>query len=295
MNITAEDIQLVPVRAIRVINPRVRDRRRFDLIVENIKSAGLKRPITLTPCSDTPTGEVLFDLVCGQGRLEAFIALGQTHIPALVRGYDRQHTLLASLVENIARRRVRAIDQIQAIRWMKDNGQSCADIGRKTGLGEKYIADIIVLLEKGEKRLLDAALHERIPITIAMKIVEGSDDDTQQILMQAYERKEVTQKTLSSFREVIQHRKTFGRALRSDRSKSRHRNSVDEFVASYRAQAGRQKLLIKKARSCEARLLSITAAFRVLLADEDFATLLRAEKMGTLPRFLAERIKEGEL
>ncbi len=295
MKITAEDIQLVPVQAIRVVNPRVRDRRRFDLIVENIKSVGLKRPITLTPSPDAPAGEVLFDLVCGQGRLEAFIALGQTHIPALVRGYDRQHTLLASLVENIARRRVRAIDQIQAIRWMKDNGQSCAEIGRKTGLGEKYIEDIVILLEKGEERLLDAALHERIPITIAMKIAEGTDADTQQILMQAYERKEITQRTLGSFREIIQHRKTFGRALRSDRAKSRHRNSVDEFVASYRAQAGRQKLLIKKARSCEARLLSITAAFRVLLADEDFTTLLRAEKMGTLPRFLAERIKEGEL
>lgn len=295
MKIEAEDIQLVLVQAIRVVNPRVRDRKRFDMIVENIKKTGLKRPITLTPCPDAKAGELTFDLVCGQGRLEAFIALGQTHIPALVRGYDRQHTLLASLVENIARRRVRAIDQIQAIRWMHDNGQNYADIGRKTGLGEQYVANIIILLEKGEERLLDAALHERIPITIAMKIAEGADADTQKILMEAYERKEITQKTMGSFREIIQHRKTFGRTLSADRGKSRHRNSVDDFVASYRAQAGRQKLLIKKARACEARLLSITAAFRVLFADEDFVTLLRAEKMGTLPRFLAERIKDGEM
>lgn len=295
MKVEAEDIQLVPVQTIRVVNPRVRDRRRFELIVANIKKVGLKRPITLTPRPDAQPGETAFDLVCGQGRLEAFIALGQTHIPAFVRGYDRQHTLLASLVENIARRRVRAIDQIQSIRWMRDNGQTCAEIARKTGLGEQYAADIIVLLEKGEELLLDAALHERIPITIAMKIAEASDTDTQQLLMQAYERKEITQKTLGSFREIIQHRKTFGRGLSSDRGKTRHRNSVDDFVASYRAQAGRQKLLIKKARACEARLLSITAAFRVLLADEDYVTLLRAEKMGTLPRFLAERIKEGEL
>lgn len=295
MNFTPEDIQLVPVQSIRVVNPRVRDRRRFDRIVENIQKVGLKRPITLTPCADPKPGEPSFDLVCGQGRLEAFIALGQSHIPALVRGYDRQHTLLASLVENIARRRVRAIDQIQAIRWMHDNGQSNADIGRRTGLGEPYVEDLIRLLKKGEERLLDAALHERIPISIAVKIAESEDADTQQILMQAYERREITQKTLGSFREIVQHRKTFGRALSADRGKSRHRNSVDDFVASYRAQAGRQRVLIKKARACEARLLSITAAFRVLLADEDFVTLLRAEKIGTLPRFLAERIKESEL
>lgn len=295
MNFTPEDIQLVSVDSIRVVNPRVRDRRRFERIVENIQKVGLKRPITLTPCPNPQAGEPAFDLVCGQGRLEAFIALGQTHIPALVRGYDRQQTLLASLVENIARRRVRAIDQIHAIRWMHDHGQSNEEIGRKTGLVEAYVSDLIVLLKQGEERLLDAALHERIPITIAMKIAEGSDAETQQILMQAYERKEITQKTLGSFREIVQQRKTFGRTLSTDRNKARHRNSVDDFVASYRAQAGRQRLLIKKARSCEARLLSITAAFRVLLADEDFVTLLRAEKIGTLPRFLAERIKENEL
>jgi len=295
MNVAAEDIQLVPVQAIRVLNPRVRDRKRFELIVANIKKVGLKRPITLTPNPEPGPGEPAFDLVCGQGRLEAFIALGQTHIPALIRGYDRQHTLLASLVENIARRRVRAIDQIQAIRWMHDNGQSYAEISRKTGLGEPYVADLIGLLEKGEERLLDAALHGRIPLTIATKIAEGSDEDTQRILMEAYERKEVTQKTLGRFRDLIQHRRTLGRTLDNRRNRPRQRNSVDDFVASYRAQAGRQRLLIKKARACEARLLSITAAFRVLLADEDYVTLLRAEKMGTLPRFLAERIKEGEL
>lgn len=292
---SAEDIQLVPVDAVRVLNPRVRDRKRFELIVANIKQVGLKRPITLTPNPEASPGSPPFDLVCGQGRLEAFIALGQTHIPALIRGYDRQHTLLASLVENIARRRVRAIDQIQAIRWMHETGQSNAEISRKTGLGEPYVADLIGLLAKGEERLLDAALHGRIPITIATKIAEGNDEDTQRILMEAYERKEITQKSLGRFRDLIQHRRSLGRALDSRRHRTRHRNSVDDFVASYRAQAGRQRLLIKKARSCEARLLSITAAFRVLLADEDYVTLLRAERLGTLPKFLADRIKDSEL
>jgi ParB family chromosome partitioning protein len=111
--------------------------------------------------------------------------------------------------------------------------------------------------------------------------------------MEAYERKEVTQRTLSAFRDVMHQRKSFGRTYSSHRHGPRRRNTVDEFVSNYRAQAERQRLLIKKARACEARLLSITAAFRVLLADEDFGTLLRAEKLGTLPRFLAERMKEG--
>lgn len=291
----SDEAHLIPVQAIRVVNPRVRDRKKFDLIVRNIEQVGLKRPITVTVREGAKAEEPTYDLVCGQGRLEAFISLGQTHIPALVKGFDRNASLLASLVENIARRRVRAIDQIQSIKWMAEQGQGYDEISRKTGLGAAYVQDILGLLEKGEERLLDAALHERIPITVAMKISETADEDVQRVLMEAYERKEVTQKSLASFRDLVQHRKCFGRAYGPGRSKGpgRHRTSVDSFVASYRAQAARQKLLIKKARACEARLLSITAAFRVLLADEDFVTLLRAEKIGTLPKFMAERIKEG--
>ena len=38
-----------------------------------------KKPITVSPREDGG-----YDLICGQGRLEAFIALGQTEIPAVI-------------------------------------------------------------------------------------------------------------------------------------------------------------------------------------------------------------------
>jgi ParB family chromosome partitioning protein len=179
MKAMPEEVRLISISAIRVINPRVRDKTKFELIVRNIEAVGLKRPITVTARPRQDGNEPQFDLACGQGRLEAFIALGQTQIPALVRGFDQEEGLLASLVENIARRRVRAIDQIQAIKWMRDQGQSFQEISQRTGLGEPYVADIIGLLERGEERLLDAVLHERIPVTIATKIAESPDADSQ--------------------------------------------------------------------------------------------------------------------
>lgn len=57
--------------------------------MENISAVGLKKPITVA-CGkpgDDGGGET-FDLVCGQGRLEAFIALGQKEVPALVRDFS---------------------------------------------------------------------------------------------------------------------------------------------------------------------------------------------------------------
>jgi ParB family chromosome partitioning protein len=75
-------VELIPADRITIVNPRVRNRRIFKEIVENIAELGLKRPITVTR-HDRPD-DPWFDLVCGEGRLEAYRALGQSEIPALV-------------------------------------------------------------------------------------------------------------------------------------------------------------------------------------------------------------------
>lgn len=66
---------------------------------------------------------LFYDLVCGQGRLEALRALGQTEVPALVVLADPEDCLVASLVENCARRQHRAIDLLQDIRGMQERGE----------------------------------------------------------------------------------------------------------------------------------------------------------------------------
>ena len=43
-------------------------------------------------------------LVCGEGRLNAFRILGETHIPALVVDVTDEDAFIMSLAENIARR-----------------------------------------------------------------------------------------------------------------------------------------------------------------------------------------------
>jgi ParB family chromosome partitioning protein len=76
-------VQSIRIDSIYVLNPRVRNVQKFDDMVQNIAKVGLKRPITVTPSQNKPEGKE-YDLVCGQGRLEAFIACGQTTIPAMV-------------------------------------------------------------------------------------------------------------------------------------------------------------------------------------------------------------------
>ena len=99
----AKAIRMIPVGQVHVPNPRERNPRVFGDIVTNIASLGLKRPITVTPRRGA-NGEERYDLVCGQGRLEAYQALRQNEIPAIVIEASEEDCMLMSLVENIARR-----------------------------------------------------------------------------------------------------------------------------------------------------------------------------------------------
>jgi ParB family transcriptional regulator, chromosome partitioning protein len=49
-------------------------------------------------------------------------------------------------------------------------------------------------------------------------------------------------------------------------------------------------MLVKKAAIAQGRLLFVVNALRRLLADEHFVTLLRAERLVTLPTPIAERL-----
>jgi len=58
------DLRMIPIDRIEVLNPRDRNKAVFDQIVENIKSVGLKKPITVTPRPAEDGGEKYL-LVCG--------------------------------------------------------------------------------------------------------------------------------------------------------------------------------------------------------------------------------------
>src|SRR5690349_578196 len=96
-------VQMIPIDQITVVNGRGRGRSKFKRIVANISHIGLKKPITVAR-RNADDGSVRYDLVCGQGRLEAFVALGQSEVPAMVVDANKDDLFLMSLAENCARR-----------------------------------------------------------------------------------------------------------------------------------------------------------------------------------------------
>ena len=121
-------VEMIPIDRITVVNPRVRNKKIFKSITENISQIGLKRPITVSKRKDKDGAR--YDLVCGQGRLEAYQNLGQTEIPALVVNADAGDCMVMSLVENLARRQHRAIDLLQDIDGLKQRGYNDIEIAK---------------------------------------------------------------------------------------------------------------------------------------------------------------------
>src|SRR6266481_8297639 len=188
MNDIAPMVEMIPISQINVLNPRSRNKLVFQSIVSNISNLGLKKPITVARRAEL-IDDKSYDLVCGQGRLEAFIALGQSEIPAIVRDASREECFLMSLVENIARRQLRPLELLREISSLKSRGYSTTEIAQKIDVHKTYVVGITHLLKHGEERLLNAVDKGRVPLSVAMQIANTDEEGIQKALHQAYEDK----------------------------------------------------------------------------------------------------------
>lgn len=286
------EIRMIPVADIHVLNPRSRNKKVFNELVTSIAHLGLKKPITVSPRN----GEPGYDLVCGQGRLEAFVALNQSEIPAVVIEATEEECFVMSLVENMARRQHSSLELVREIGALRQRGYTPEQIAVKTDFSEEYISALCHLLDHGEERLLAAMERGIIPPSVAMEIVRAKDAEVQQALTDAYEKKALPGKQVLAIRRIVEQRNRLGKTIygfNSTPPAARKKVTADLLIRSYRKETDKQKLMVKKATLAQSRLLFVVNALKRLLADEHFVTLLRAESMHTLPRPLAERLEAG--
>lgn len=284
----SQRIEMIPIDKVTVVNPRARNKNSFKAIVDNISQLGLKKPITVSRRIEA--GGPFYDLVCGQGRLEAYQVLGQQEVPALVVTADPEDCLIASLVENCARRQHRAVDLLQDIRGMQLRGYSLSEIAKKTGLTLEYVHGIARLIEKGEQRLLQSVEAGTIPISVAVEIAEAKDQEVQAALSNAYERGLLKGRKLLAVRKLIEMRQRHGKGIKDRNAKTHEPLSADALVKAYREDTDRKRAMIRRTESTKNRLLFITEAMRRLAQDEQFLALLEDEDLSTMPDNIAVRL-----
>lgn len=284
----AQRVEMITIDRITVVNPRIRNEKAFKEIVDNIAQLGLKRPITVT--RRTEAGGPFYDLVCGQGRLEAYKALGQVEVPALVVSADPEDCLVASLVENCARRKHGALELLQDIRGMQERGNKASEIARKTGLSLEYVNGVARLLEKGEQRLLRSVESGIIPLSVAVEIAEAPDHDVQSALSHAYERGLLRGRRLLAAKKLIEARQRRGKGLANTDGRPRRQMSADSLVKAYQEDTDRKRVMIRRTEATRNRLLFIVEAVRRLSRDERFLAIIEDEDLVTMPQNIANRL-----
>lgn len=285
---TGEKIELIPVDQIQVVNPRTRNKIKWQAIVASIKAVGLKKPITVSRRDVPDPDGKLYDLVCGQGRLEAFFALEETMIPALISDASAPDQYLMSLVENIARRPSSNKTIYFEVRSLLERGNNGPMIAKKLGIDRSYIHGIVRLVGKGESKLIEAVEAGRLPLSVAVEIASGDDDNIQKALIEGYEAGEIRGSKLQAVRKLI-------------RDRSARRDGTPILAAKpltgaalaklYKQRVRDQQRLVFKADQAREKLLIIATIMRSLLADEDLVTVLRAERLYDMPEQLAIRVR----
>jgi len=283
-----DEIQMIEIAQVLIANPRPRNPVKFQAIVTSIESVGLKKPITVCRRT-TASGDLQYELVCGQGRLEACLALGKTLIPAIITEVTREQQYLMSLIENVARRPPSHRALLLEVRSLVDRGYKAEQIAQKIGLDKTHAYGVVHLLQHGESILLQAVDAGKIPIRIAIVISTGTNEEVQAALIEAYESGDLRGAKLATARRVIAMRLAKERET-GRTSPSKRKLSAESLVEEYEQHVQRQRSAISRLNAINHRLMILAAAMKRLLEDEHYVTLLRAESIQTIPKHLAERI-----
>jgi len=274
-------IKTIPISEITVVNSRDRSVGPFKEMLSSIAKLGLKRPITV----GGRNGAAPYVLACGQGRIEAFLALGQTDIPAIVVDASTEDCILMSLVENIARRRRSPLEHLTEIGRLAKH-YSTNEIAAKLDLRPEHVRAIGLLLKRGEERLLSAVERGVIPPTLAIEIAKAKSPKLQGALLETYASERSTSAQVAKIRRLAEQR-----YRGTDKAREREGEiSAASLVRAYRKETQRQKLVASKADLAQARLLFIVNALRTLLSERMFATVLREESLDRLPLPILRRM-----
>ena len=117
------------------------DQEALNELAESVREHGVLQPIIVTPAGDG------YEIVAGERRFRAATIAGLDSIPALVRTMTDQNKLELSLIENIQRRDLNAIETATAYLKLRDQfNLSQEEIGRRVNKSPSAVNNTMRLL-----------------------------------------------------------------------------------------------------------------------------------------------------
>ena len=277
-------IEQIPISEIQLMNYSRRKKAQFQQVLSSIRAVGLKKPIIVAKHQKPDATK--YNLVCGEARMEALLAMRETSVPAIVLEASPEDQMLIGLVENIARQPPSNRALLMELRRLRQRNYRNDQIAQKLGLPFSYVQSTMTLLEHGEEKLVEAVERGHLPLELAVKVANENTVEVQKALSEAYDQGELRGNKLLVARQVV------ARRLRSFAIGETQPISETRVVApEYCDCIPGQHSLIKKAKLVREHLLLLIAALRRFFADQNFVAILRAEGIRDVPEQLAARLK----
>lgn len=160
---------------------------------ESIKVHGVLQPIIVRPKDN------FYEIVAGERRYRACLILNFETIPAIVKHFNEVEAASVSLIENLQREDLTAIEEAKAYKAiMEINSLKQEDLAKQIGKSQSTIANKIRLLNLPDK-IQDAILTKQITERHARALLTVKDSDMQFQVLQRIIDKELTVKETENY------------------------------------------------------------------------------------------------
>jgi ParB family chromosome partitioning protein len=125
-------------------------------LADSIAEHGILQPLIVRRCADHPED---FEIVAGLRRYEAAKIAGIGNVPVIVLGLSDREALMVTLVENLQRDDIAALDEAQCyFRLFDEFGWTQGELARHLGRSRSHIANTLRLLglPAAVRRLLES-------------------------------------------------------------------------------------------------------------------------------------------
>jgi|SRR5579863_130824 len=143
---------LVMVEPDRIVASRFQPRRHFDAekleeLTNAIRTQGIIEPLIVRPLASDLDAQ-RYELIAGERRLRAARSAGLEVVPVVVREVDDHAALEMSLVENLVREDLNAVEEARAfVRLSREFNMSHEEIAARIGKSRPYVTNTMRLLE----------------------------------------------------------------------------------------------------------------------------------------------------
>jgi ParB family transcriptional regulator, chromosome partitioning protein len=142
-------------------------------LADSIKVNGVVQPIMVRPGDE----EGRYILVLGERRLLASKKAGKTTIPAMVRRLSLQQAAEMTIIENLQREDLSALEQAEAFRVLsKEFSLTQAQIGERVGLSRESVSNYMRLL-KLPREVMQLLAEKKITFGEAKELLKLENDD----------------------------------------------------------------------------------------------------------------------